>query len=218
MSNRSETTAKTFRAAFVASYAKARNSFAAKDRWNEMWHKWNDLMLSRPDERSRLPREIKTSVLAEVADELGLCYPSEHRNRQPMTLDATFSNHAKNQDRFPIKVAIEHENDWTGFESEIRKLLSVRCPLKVGITYSDDSPKGREYRQRIADNIQEDFEAIRLVIGEAPATEYLFLVGAESDDNEISCWYSLDFRAGDGPQSRTFQPVESLSRHQKGAA
>ncbi|HXM20049.1 MAG TPA: hypothetical protein VN948_02130 [Terriglobales bacterium] len=211
MPNKRELTAKVFRDAFVASYERVRNSFT-KERWNEMWHRWNDLMLLRPDEGSLLPREIKASVLAGVAGELGLCYPSEYRNRQPMTLDAAFSDHADNQDRFPIKVAIEHENDWTGFESEIKKLLSVRCPLKVGITYSDDSPKGREYRQTIAGNIQEDFEEIRLVIGEAPAAEYLFLVGAESDDNEISCWYSLDFRAENGPRDQSFRPVGKAKR------
>jgi hypothetical protein len=34
---------------------------------------------------------------------------------------------------FPIVVAIEHENACAGFESEVMKLFSVRCPLKVGI-------------------------------------------------------------------------------------
>jgi hypothetical protein len=213
MSYKSTPSAKMFREAFLASYVKVRDSFARKERWNEMWHRWNDLMLSRPDESSRLPREISASVVADVAGKLGLCYPSEYRNRQPMTLDAALADQSDNQDRFPIKVAIEHENDWSGFDSEIKKLLSVRCPLKVGITYSDDSPKGREYRQEIAGYIKDDFDEISLIVREDPATEYLFLIGAESDDNEISCWYSLDFRAENGPGDQSFRPVGKTKRN-----
>ncbi len=181
-----------------------------------MWPRWDDLVLSRPAETFRLPQEIKASVLASVAAQLGLWYPSSKPNRQPMTFDAVFSG--QEDGWFPMLVAIEDEKNWTGFGSEVKKLLSVRCPLKVGITYTGDSPEGQAYRDKIACDIREDFEEISLIRKEDPRIEYLFLVGAESDDNEISCWYSLDFRADVGPQGRTFQPVESLGRHQKGAA
>ncbi len=152
------------------------------------------------------------SVLADVAARLGLRYPSERGSRQPMTLDAIFVKPTKNRDPFPMRVAIEHEQDWTGFDCEVRKLLQVRCPLKVGITYSDESPQGKKYRDRVAKNIQDNFDEIRPVIAEAPQTEYLFLIGAESDDKEISCWYSLDFRARTGPRNRRFQPVGQIKR------
>src|SRR5271154_820669 len=194
-----------FRIAFLTSYWKVRGSFASDKRWKEMWGRpWNGLMLARPGEAHLLPDEVKGSVLADAASRLGLRYPSERGNRQPMTFDAVFSEPAKEDDPFPIRVAIEHEKDWTGFDTEIKKLLYVRCPLKVGITYTGDSSKGEEYRSKIADWIQEDFEEIELE--EDSRTEYLFLAGAESDNFEVS-WYSLEFNAQAGPQKRDFQPA-----------
>ncbi len=218
MASNTELGAKAFCDAFVGSYNDIRNSFVSKDRWKEIWHRWNDLMLTRPDENYRLPPGVTISVLANVAHKLGLRYPSERGNRQPMTLDAIFVEPTKNNDPFPMRVAIEHEQDWTGFDCEIKKLLQIRCRLKVGITYSDESPRGKEYRDQIAEYIQADFDDIGLVVGEDTQTEYLFLVGAESDDKEISNWYSMDFRAGDGPQGRTFQLVDDVGQHHRGVA
>jgi hypothetical protein len=212
MAGNTELSAKTFCDAFVGSYNDIRNSFASKESWKEIWHRWNDLMLTRPDEDYRLPPGVTVSVLAKVAQKLDLRYPSERGSRQPMTLDGIFVERTKNNDPFPMRVAIEHENDWTGFDWEVKKLLSVRCLLKVGITYSDESPCGKEYRDQIAEKIQDDFDEIGLVIGEDAQTEYLFLVGAESDDKEISNWYSLDFQARTGPRNQRFQPVGQIER------
>jgi len=65
------------------------------------------------------------SVLARTAEALSLYYyPGE-----PLRIDAVFS--AKKRQWFPMSVAIEHENQPSGLASEIRKLLSVRVPLKV---------------------------------------------------------------------------------------
>lgn len=217
MPNVSKVSAERFRDEFVASCSRLRNSFT-KDRWDELWRRWKGLMLARPEESSRLPRETSASVLADVAANLGLCYPSENGNREPMTLDAVFSAPSEKKDRFPIRVAIEHEDDWTGFESEIRKLLSVRCPLKVGITYTGDSPKGQEYRDEVAGWIREDFDEIKDTVKEYADTEYLFLIGAESNNQEISSWYSLSFRASEGPGNEGFSPVTPVREHEKGAA
>jgi len=127
--------------------------------------------------------------------------------RQPLTVDAVYSWQGA---WFPISVAIEHENDWRGFESEIMKLLSLRCPLKVGITYADDSKLG-VCSEKLMKILRGDFGDARSRIGEDRATEYLILIGSNSADEDISCWYSLDFRAGDGPRGRTFRKLRARS-------
>jgi hypothetical protein len=206
MPKRKRVTAKTFCDAFHASYKEVRKAFRSTERWKEVWWgtPWGDLVLSRPDEVWRLPKGAKKSLLSGVADLLGLRYPSEAGNRQPMTFDAAFSEPCSNNDPFPVRVIIENEADRRGFECEIRKLLSARCPLKVGITYTD-SARGRKHREEIASWIQEDFDEILKVVDEDPRTEYLFLIG-ESDNYEIS-WYSLQFQARDGPRKRGFRLV-----------
>ncbi len=77
-------------------------------------------------------------------------------------------------------VAIEHENFATYFHSEVQKLLSVRCPLKVGITYTYSATKQRNNQlQRIENTIWKNWSEARKTIGEDARTEYLFLVGTE---------------------------------------
>jgi hypothetical protein len=199
-------TAKLFCDAFQSSYKEVRKSFST-EQWEDAWwgRPWGDLILSRPDETACLPKGAKRSLLSGVARRLGLRYPSELGNRQPMTFDAAFSANYSNNDPFPLRVVIENEAEWRRFECEIRKLLSVRCPLKVGITYTDSARGGSQHRDEIASWIHEDFKEIQLVIGEDARTEYLFLVG-ESESLEIS-WYSLQFQARNGPQKRAFEPV-----------
>lgn len=211
-------TARSFRDSFIASYLKVRAAFA--NQWNEPmpYRQWNELMLSRPTETARLPKEINASVLAEVAKRLSLCYPSNYPNRQPMTFDAVFSEHSERQDWFPIRVAIEHENNCIDFWSEICKLLSVRCPLKVGITYITGSRDHRSVLAKIEEAIRSNFALVAEIVGESPAAEYLFLVWGGLPDKPKEVWYALDFRASDGPARKTFQPVEPPPEQQKGAA
>ena len=200
-------TANNFCDAFLASYSMVRARFADDKRWQEIFttRAWNTIMLWQPTATYYPPQEIELSVLAETAKKLGICYA----NGEPLRIDAVFSTE---KCWFPILVAIEHENDWRGFESEIRKLLSIRSTLKVGITYTGDTPKGHQYREKLARTIEEDFAEVSLVIGEDPKTEYLFLVGAESEKQEISCWYSLHFRADTGPRNRRFEPTAQATR------
>jgi len=197
-------TAEQFREAFLASYTKVRSCFSDRARWSEVFRAWNTLMLWQPTATYHPPEEIELSILGETAKRLGVSY----QNGEPLRIDAVFS--AQRNDWFPMLVAVEHENDWRGFESEVRKLLSVRCPLKVGITYTGESPKGEQYRARIARIIEEDFAEISNLAEEGPQTEYLFLIGAESDDKEISCWYSLGFQARTGPDPRGFVPIGEM--------
>jgi hypothetical protein len=199
-------TAGAFREAFIAAYYKARACFTSESMWDSFCGgsaTWSSLMLPRPQETWRLPREIGCSVLSDVAGRLGLCYPT----CQPMTLDAVFAERADTADTkewFPINVAIEHENVRTGFQSEIRKLFSMRCPLKVGITYVPSS-KPRNGLEEIAGAVKSSFELMSRVVGEDAKAEYLFLVGVE---RRVSTWYALEFRASDGPHGNGFQQVE----------
>jgi hypothetical protein len=64
----------------------------------------------------------------------------------------------------------------------------------------------------VADEIKEYFSKVKLLVHEDPTTEYLFLIGGESEEKEISCWYSLDFRAENGPRAQRFRPVGKAKR------
>lgn len=214
MSDGNIPTAMAFRDAFISAYGRVRAALS-DERFGELWscREWNALMLTRSDEAShQLPKEIVSSVLSQVATELGLCYPSKYPNRQPMTFDGVFVDRSDPEGWFPVKVAIEHENSRGDFWSEVQKLLSVRCPLKVGITYSLYTDAGEVHeRLRIIENwIRTDLGNISRIVAEDPATEYLFLVGVEFRERcrEISQWYSLDFRSSDGPQDGGFQLVQ----------
>jgi hypothetical protein len=202
-------TARTFQDAFIDSYSSTRDVFTQEE-WRQIWllH-WNDIMLPSETERVRLPkqREMRDSVLAKTAARLGLRYIYHEMLR----LDAIFS---RGENWFPIEAAIEHENDCKGFESEVIKLLSVRCPLKVGITYlySRDGQDTGSMKQ-IEGMIAAKSRTILDVVAEIDKTEYLFLVGVETSDKpkEISQWYSLDFPASSGPNGRTFQAVTAAT-------
>ena len=99
-------------------------------------------------------------------------------------------------------VAIEHESNHRGFESEIMKLLSVRCPVKLGITYTpffaSQNTEGK--CQQVLNDIHEvlvgKLKAISQVVDEDPKTEYLFLVGAE-EQVQVITWYACSFSAQD---------------------
>jgi hypothetical protein len=101
-------------------------------------------------------------------------------------------------------VALEHENLDLNFRHEIRKLMSVRCPLKVGITYTWCNPavlpcawhEGR--RADIQQHVCVAYSRIASVIAEDSRTEYVFLVGSEEQEKEWTR-YALTFPAGTGP-------------------
>lgn len=79
---------------------------------------------------------------------------------------------------------LEHENLPRKFYEEIRKLLSVRTPLKVGITYAlNEQGNYQRIPDRIRATVKEEFHKINGLIGEDPRTEYLFLIGLETARN-----------------------------------
>ena len=212
MSARTGPTAREFCDAVVDSYTKVRVRFPDRERWRHVWAALStQLWLALPSEKP--PDEAPLSVLSETAASLHLVYAA----REQLHLDAIFSS---KETWFPIVVAIESENVHTTFEQEIRKLLSVRCPLKVGMTGFNTSPAGEAKKlQAIERTIKAKFREISSVIQEDPNSEYLFLVSVEfNGEKEISNWYSLDFRASEGPLNKTFMLVGPPNQDRKGAA
>jgi hypothetical protein len=104
-----------------------------------------------------------------------------------------------------MQVAIEHENDPRGFRDEVQKLLSVRCPLKVGITYALTGDGSQpDLQSRVEGGIRREFAAANALSQEDGATEYLFLLGYEVNDRELQ-WRKLIFNAANGPEGQMFQ-------------
>jgi hypothetical protein len=189
-----EPSAADFRAVFKRCYEESRSR--QNHHWKKIWndsYAWSQLMIY--DDHA---------VVRRVAPHLNLrCYQGE-----PLRLDAAF--HEQDAEHwFPMRVAIEHENSPFTFYKETRAILSVRCPLKVGITYTLQSDIRRndlfselsDLRNRVADAIHTNYKEISKVVKEDIDTEYLFLIGSEEEPYEIR-WYSVDFRAADPPKER----------------
>lgn len=205
---RNEPTAKDFKNAFFGAY-QSRARFTS-ERWQQVWtDEWARFVLWRT---AKPPEELEKSLLHQTAETLELDYWED----EPLKLDGAF--YAKGVSSqyhfpFPIVVALEHENDHRGFGHEVIKLLSVRCRLKVGITYTllfggKNTPKERKSRiESIRQNIVKSFRQIREIVSEDPATEYLFLIGAEEAPYSLT-WYPLDFSAGQDPSDRHFLIID----------
>jgi hypothetical protein len=194
--------AKDFRTKFVTAYRAARERH--REEWDAVWtdiSRWSGLMIYNAK-----PSSDEDAVVRTVASQLGLkCY-----SREPLTFDAVFVKpDAESWEWFPVLVAIEHENARLTFEGEVQKLLSIRCPLKVGITYvlRDTNRRFADLRSGIAKIIENGFNTINAEIVEDAKTEYLFLIGTEVEPRELQ-WFPLEFRAGDGPRKgQTFELV-----------
>ena len=105
-----------------------------QDSWEEIWQdtcKWSKFMIE--------------CVIREVN------YPNIRcHNGEPLRLDAVFTTSPDKWDWFPISIALEHENNPIGVHGEIKKLISIDCPLKVMITYSliEDSISIEELQEK----------------------------------------------------------------------
>ncbi len=199
-------TAADFKKTFLDSYNQL--ELECRTTWKEIWEKqWNGFMLWQRTDAWGAQLLNKQSVLALTAEKLGLRYD----NGEPMTLDAVFCARSNPHRWFPIEVAIEHENNARGFETEIEKLLSVRCRLKVGITYTGhNEATAQSGNERIREIIEDRFEISKRQ-GVEHSTDYLFLVGtdgwqkAECAPPEYVCkWYGLELSGTDGPDAKDF--------------
>jgi len=166
--------------------------------WHSYWTEtkdWSQQMIYK-----REPPAVVRAV-ADSFDELQ-CW--EQRPFEPLHLDAVF--HAKNsRSWFPIQVAIEHENDSKRFPDEIRKLLSIRSRLKVGITYALIGEGSQsDLQRRVEGDIRREFADANALPKEDGTTEYLFLLGCEIDVREL-LWRKWIFNGAIGPGSQAFQ-------------
>ena len=118
----------------------------------------------------------------------------------------------------PILVALEHENNISSFSEEIAKLLYVRAPLKVGITYilrngHDANTKFQQEQSRIIREAAGLESIISQWLPEQADAEYLYLVGVEHEARQLEWWY-YKFNANNGPNSGTWQKA---AQHAAGA-
>ncbi len=110
------------------------------------------------------------------------------------TLDAVYYDKAS--DLYPrgprgpyptcLYVIVEHENRNEHVETEMWKLLQWRSPLKVLIFYDYREGKKKAYEK--LKNLFEMGKKVDVVCSEANDTEYLFLVGSRSQDDEVPVW------------------------------
>jgi hypothetical protein len=150
------------------------------------------------------PERLDRSVIGKVAESLAL----KRCLREPFRLDVILHRGTEEWDWYPMLVAIEHENDPRGFADEVRKLASVRSPLKVGITYASlpNDDEKTALRNRYHSNVLNDIrrECRKTAIAEDNATEYLFLLG-EIAPNLVIEWRSLTFHPDADLESLRFR-------------
>ena len=202
-------TSEQFLNAFFEAYKRSRDIFTMET-WQEVWtKKWNEFILWK---NGKPPEPLDKSVLHQTAGKLNL----EYWEGEPLKLDSAFyarESAPVGNLPFPILVALEHENDHRGFNHEIAKLLSIRCPLKVGITYTllwgaTNTAEGRQSTlDLIRQEVCESSARISQVISEDPKTQYLFLVGCEESPLSLG-WYALHFSGGQSPTGTEFRLVQ----------
>lgn len=174
-----------------------------RDAWAQIWKSnelWYRLMMFGPTPRNR-------SVLEVVSDRLGLVYRG---NGEPFRLDACMTSHAEpcvGSTPFPMTVAIEHENDIRTIREELARLIHLRCPLKVCITYSLSSHADRNPRGRIKQAFTELAAKMASVSSEDQETEYLFLLGEEKAPFQMD-WSVLAFSVENGPEIAEWSSFE----------
>ena len=166
--------AEGFLKAFIEKYNE--KHYENRLHWEEIWTdtcRWSYFMIQ--------------SVIKEI-NYLNLrCHKGE-----PLDLDTVFTTSQDEWDWFPISIALEHENNPIGVHGEIKKLISIDCPLKVMITYSlIEEKKIRWVKEKIRKSF---FEALhRTEHSSSRNREYLFIIGKELDGRprELSWEYAI---------------------------
>src|SRR6266571_3416465 len=191
-------TARDFVARFAEAYAECRGCFPDRDQWNLVWTThWNRFVLWNPVAPQTKP------LLRLVAEKLDLVW----WDREPFRLDGAMvpaDHRVVGSCPLPLLVGVEHENDLRTFVQEILKLVHVICPLKVGITYlvagtaPPSSVAVSDSQNQIRRLAQTALSDRNQHVREDPATEYLYLLGVESQMRECE-WSALTFTAAAGP-------------------
>lgn len=193
--------------AFRRAFQEARHRLAAE--WDTTWStqtNWNHLMIqTTADLNPRPPTVVEhTAKLMDIK-----CWPGE-----PFSLDAVFVPKECRREGpypYPILVALEHENEVSGFDNEITKLHYIRCPLKVGITYAlmgknNALPRTSEYQTQIGATAARVAAELARYTRETPETKYLFLVGSEESPRTLT-WHALEYGASDSPRSANWKSL-----------
>lgn len=197
---RQKLTAQLFLAAFLEAYRKT--SIFTTEQMDGIWdNSWNNLMMYKGPKASA---QLTHSVWGDVATRLELT----SWQGEPLTLDGAFYSQGDERQwpPYPILVALEHEYVVRGFDLEIIKLLSVRCPLKVGMIYVEGEFSAK--LARLENEIRNRFDEITGFIGEDPRTEYLFLAGAVKRRPFHLNWYAMTFSAAETPGQSHFSIVQ----------
>lgn len=194
--------AEQFIQAFITAYKDAKTLFQGAE-WEQVWKfHWNRFMLWNP------PSPQDRPVLLMTADRMGLMY----WDREPFRVDAVFVRpdfRVIGNLPVPIVIAIEHENDFQTFDQEIAKLSHIRCPLKVGITYSLLSVPAKEQEiDNLLLQMKNWLREInnRIEIEEAQDVEYLYLIGVEKPGLILE-WYAYSYTAGGGSDKGLWEKV-----------
>jgi hypothetical protein len=131
----------------------------------------------------------------------------EHWEREPFTFDGAFLGEnfrLVGNTPVPIIAVFEHENDVRGFKQEILKLAYIRCPLKIGITYSE--PQNRpQCEASILGWVGDTLDELNKHRREDSESDYVYLLGVDAGRFELA-WYHLTFDAASGPG--TFQALK----------
>ena len=188
---------------FARCYNECRGLYSDDEFTEHVWRLWPEFFFKC----KRSPLLKSESVISRVASALHL----EYWDGEPLRLDMVLYPKGEGVEwgfPFPILVALEHEEGPRGFGNEIMKLLSVRCPLKVGITHTVTKDMNKE-REAVHQQIVDKFRRIRAINQEDPRSEYVFLIGSQERPKDPK-WYGLSFRAGDGPGDQKFERVKGM--------
>lgn len=160
-------------------------------RWSSSEHlAWTYFMLQTPP----LEGMVKP-VLHQTADELKLKPRHEALKIDLVLYSEELAPTPNKEIPLPIIIAIEHECNRRTFRQEIKKLLSVRCLLKVGITYvGNEGFKTNEILSEIRSEVMSLRQQADGPIGEDPKAEYLFLVGVDVEKRPAP-WQAMQFKA-----------------------
>ena len=166
-------TAEGFLEAFIKKYNE--KHYENQEQWEVIWtdtYNWSNFIIE--------------CVIKSINYENLRCH-----NGEPLRLDAVFTG-ANLWDWFPISIALEHENNPIGVHGEIKKLISIDCPLKVLITYSLIGEKEVNWvKEKIRKSFFESLHRTDHLLSRN--SEYLFIIGKELHDKpkELSWEYAI---------------------------
>ncbi|SES99395.1 hypothetical protein SAMN04487771_100322 [[Clostridium] aminophilum] len=91
-----------------------------------------------------------------------------------------------------LKIAVEHENDKTDWMDEIIKLIHIRCPLKVVISYNHCDQRSQELEQKLS-HVAKWMQ--RLSVYRNDNEEFLIILGnAAPKDKTNGDYQTFDYR------------------------